>query len=338
MRLFYFILILKSILAFYPQSVGINNSGLSPDVSAGLDINFTNKGLLIPRVTLQGENDATTIPNPATSLLVYNTGTGGLQPAGFYYNQGTPASPLWTRLPSHSETWNTTGNSATDPNLHFLGTTDATDLIFKTNHQERMRISHINGNIGIGTSNPTDKLDIEGNIKFSGLLKPNNNPGSTGDVLVSQGASSPPIWTSAIKGTLAGAWEVSPLTAISTSSFSWENTDLTLNFFLPRNCTVYMYYTINVQPNGNPGVGYIQTRLIIDGTPDRTTASHYQPFCSGDCNVNISGVKVMSMSSGNHSVTLQWKVTENPIMWSSNPNWCDGYCAARKLVVMAFYE
>jgi len=77
------------------QNVGINPSGTSPDPSAALDVDFTNKGLLIPRVALTSTNDAVTIPSPQTSLLVYNTGTGGLSPAGFYFNNGTPAAPQW---------------------------------------------------------------------------------------------------------------------------------------------------------------------------------------------------------------------------------------------------
>jgi len=71
------------------QNVGIGSSNFTPDNSAGLEIKFTDKGLLIPRVALTSATDATTIPSPATSLLVYNLGTGGLTPAGYYYWDGS---------------------------------------------------------------------------------------------------------------------------------------------------------------------------------------------------------------------------------------------------------
>ncbi|WP_029905094.1 hypothetical protein [Prevotella sp. 10(H)] len=47
--------------------------------SAALDLTDTNKGLLISRVALKGTTDRTTVANPATGLMVYNTanGTGG---------------------------------------------------------------------------------------------------------------------------------------------------------------------------------------------------------------------------------------------------------------------
>lgn len=55
----------------WAQSVGIGTS--TPDASARLEVSATNRGVLIPRVSLTSVTDATTISNPATSLLVYNT-------------------------------------------------------------------------------------------------------------------------------------------------------------------------------------------------------------------------------------------------------------------------
>jgi hypothetical protein len=52
------------------------------------------------------------------------------------------------------------------------------------------------GNVGIGVPNPLQKLDVAGNIKFSGALMPNNVAGNSGQVLVSGGAGMAPTWTS----------------------------------------------------------------------------------------------------------------------------------------------
>lgn len=81
------------------QNVGIGPNVFTPDNSAGVEMQFTNKGLLIPRVALASTTDVTTIPSPAHSLLVYNNGgNGALNPEGFYYNAGTPGSPNWVKL------------------------------------------------------------------------------------------------------------------------------------------------------------------------------------------------------------------------------------------------
>ncbi|HOV10763.1 MAG TPA: collagen-like protein, partial [Bacteroidales bacterium] len=81
---------LLSCAVYSQQGVSINTAGTAADSSAMLDISSTSKGLLIPRVSLASVNDVSTIPNPAVSLLVYNTNTamsGGA--VGFWYFNGT---------------------------------------------------------------------------------------------------------------------------------------------------------------------------------------------------------------------------------------------------------
>ena len=73
----------------FAQNVGINNSGAAPAASAGLDVSFSNKGVLIPNINLTSLTDVVTITSPATSLLVYNTNAGLSGGLGFYYFDGT---------------------------------------------------------------------------------------------------------------------------------------------------------------------------------------------------------------------------------------------------------
>lgn len=87
-------LLLGSLL--WAQSVGIGTS--TPNASARLEVSSTNQGVLIPRVSLTSVTDAATIPNPATSLLVYNTNAALPWGVGYYYNAGTSAAPRWVSL------------------------------------------------------------------------------------------------------------------------------------------------------------------------------------------------------------------------------------------------
>ncbi|MDR0864915.1 MAG: hypothetical protein LBO74_08290, partial [Candidatus Symbiothrix sp.] len=71
--------------------VVIGTNAAEPVASAVLDLNSGidgNLGLLLPRVALTGDKDVTTIPSPATGLMVYATGTDGLA-AGVYVWDGT---------------------------------------------------------------------------------------------------------------------------------------------------------------------------------------------------------------------------------------------------------
>ncbi len=51
------------------------------------------------------------------------------------------------------------------------------------------------GNAGIGTGNPTERLDVAGAVKFSGELMPAGKAGLDGQILVSDGANKPPVWS-----------------------------------------------------------------------------------------------------------------------------------------------
>jgi hypothetical protein len=73
--------------------VGIGTN--SPDASAKLQIDATNKGFLPPRVSLTGSGDISTIASPAEGLLVYNIGTTGLE-EGYYFWNGAQWSTMAT--------------------------------------------------------------------------------------------------------------------------------------------------------------------------------------------------------------------------------------------------
>ena len=72
----------------------------TPNASAKLEIAATDKGLLIPRMTIAQRGS---ISLPANGLLIYQT--DGV--VGFYVNTGTAASPVWTRI---NMDWTRTGN------------------------------------------------------------------------------------------------------------------------------------------------------------------------------------------------------------------------------------
>jgi hypothetical protein len=81
-------LLFISIISF-AQGVAINTT-LSPAHSdAGLDLDFSNKGMLFPRVALTGTNSALPLSAHVAGMMVYNTATIGDVTPGLYYNSGT---------------------------------------------------------------------------------------------------------------------------------------------------------------------------------------------------------------------------------------------------------
>jgi len=130
--------------SLFSQNVGIGTTSFTPNTSAGLDINFSDKGLLIPRVALTSIISNTPIGNNvATGLMVFNTDTSGTFPnevmPGFYYWNGVK----WVNLGNN---WHRAGNSGTNPGTDFIGTTDSNNLVFKVNNQMAGLIDQTSGN------------------------------------------------------------------------------------------------------------------------------------------------------------------------------------------------
>jgi hypothetical protein len=90
-----FFSILWSIFLINNLSAQTGIGTTSPNASARLDVSATNKGFLPPRISLSDIYDQSTIPSPATGLLVYCKGDAGLA-AGYYYWNGNAWATIAT--------------------------------------------------------------------------------------------------------------------------------------------------------------------------------------------------------------------------------------------------
>lgn len=97
--------------------IGIQTN--NPDASAVLDITSSDKGLLIPRLTLSSDlSSPTPVVSPATGLLIYNSGSN--QDQGFYYWSGSE----WKMLkPSEANDVEGPASSTDNAIARFDGTT-----------------------------------------------------------------------------------------------------------------------------------------------------------------------------------------------------------------------
>lgn len=141
--------------------VKIGNNPTSINSASLLEMETTNQGLVLPRVSLTSVSSSSPLPaGLLTATVVYNTNssTTGGSGAGIYYWDGSK----WNFIANTNTTasnWTLTGNSGTSASTNFIGTTDAIDFVARTNNLERLRITSA-GNVGIGISNPAYALSV----------------------------------------------------------------------------------------------------------------------------------------------------------------------------------
>ena len=102
----------------------VSIGSITPSASAILDIASTNRGMLVPRMTLNQRNN---IPTPATGLLIYQTNSS----PGFFMFNGT----TWTAVtPSRANTTLSNLTAPTAINQSLLpDTTNTLDVGSSTN-------------------------------------------------------------------------------------------------------------------------------------------------------------------------------------------------------------
>ncbi len=132
------------------DNIGLGTA--TPDTSAQLELTHTDRGILINRVALTSRTVASPVTAPANGLLIYNTanansGDNEVLPGFYYWNSGE-----WIAMGgTGGRDWSLEGNAGTNASTNFLGTTDATDFVLRTDDTERMRVLD-NGAVGIGSA------------------------------------------------------------------------------------------------------------------------------------------------------------------------------------------
>ncbi len=152
------------------SNVGINTT--TPDSSAVLDINSTEGGLLIPRMTLFQRD---IIDNPATGLLVYQTDYN----TGFYYYDGLRWRPFSTAVHNGLNLDPTTNGfqlggplikntTVTQGSFNMAFDLSGAGAFEIKNNNSTFFYANENGRLGLGTTAPAQQLHATGNIRMDG--------------------------------------------------------------------------------------------------------------------------------------------------------------------------
>lgn len=127
------------------QGVGIGTSDFVPTSDAVLELRSTTSGLLMPRMT-QAQRNA--IATPTEGVVIYQTdGT-----KGYYFYNGLAWIPQGT---------DNLGNHVAEQKLVMDD-----NIIANASGSQGLRLNN-DGNLGVGTADPAERLQVEGNINLT---------------------------------------------------------------------------------------------------------------------------------------------------------------------------
>ena len=143
--------------------IKVGNNPTTINSNSLLEMETTDKGLLLPRVALTSSTAFAPLSAHVAGMAVYNTATAADVVPGYYYNDGTK----WVKVAAdvNEDFWGLLGNAGTNPTTNFLGTKDNVSLKFRTNNIDRAIIDNL-GKVGIGTSTPSSLLTVSGPAEF----------------------------------------------------------------------------------------------------------------------------------------------------------------------------
>ena len=144
-----FLVLLFCTLTLEAQRAGLGTT--TPDNSAILDINSTDMGILIPRMS---SAQRLAIVSPAQGLMVYDTTLNS-----FCYYSGSS----WKEIGRANDTWKINGNTGNTAD-HFFGTTDAMPVQIRLDSLKAGIWDGTNRNYSIGVGALDSLTTGKGNV------------------------------------------------------------------------------------------------------------------------------------------------------------------------------
>ena len=126
-------------------------------------------------------------------VAAQNTGIGTIVPAYPLTVKDTTGSGGNIGFAQVSQNGKVALGTYVDNSAAYLQTHTKNNLNFATNNGSAAMVLDTLSNLGVGVFNPTERLDVSGNVNFSGQLKAAGNAGTAGQVLMKNGSNNP-VW------------------------------------------------------------------------------------------------------------------------------------------------
>lgn len=285
----------------YIGYAGIYNGSSSMDFGTGSGNNSGRVNLVTgssPRLTIAANGDVGIgNSNPSGSKLEVRHGSSTINPH-LLLTETTASN--YGRISfnnlAHNSSWTIAGlNTATAAN-------DRLNL-YHSSAGDVMSITG-NGRVGIGTVNPTERLDVSGNIRFSGALMPNNNAGTSGQFLRSNGSGNAPTWASPTAGmtsSIADNTLNTNFTLSSTTDVALPGLSRTINAPNGGKAIVNFYVNAGWLACFGCSAAEVYVTIYVNGAAVKTFETSFR----GDDTQGISASWWVNLNSGNNNIEIR---------------------------------
>ncbi len=251
-----------------------------PTVSdcTGRIYNIKREATSTANVTIAGTIDGATnltLGNPGESVSLFSNGTEWKKMLN--YNSSSNISSAWT----------TTGNASTSPSTNFIGTTDAQDLVTKTNGVARITTTSAGvTNVGDIAGGNKTTFDIDGTMNFAGNATVFDDLTVPGTTVRNSGTSVP--------------------------SFSVYKNGVYLNFFDP-DAINQVYFTVQLPHGWKEGSdinAHVHWVPASDASSTNVTWALEYTWCNlGDAFSNTTTISSSTISAGGSATADKQVIT-----------------------------
>lgn len=270
----------------------------------------------------------------STSATAYDSLAAGT--SGYVLRSNGAAAPSWVDVNGLiSAYWTRTAQGIIYPttlNDGIAATSSATTTLTATQQTASLLAARIGGttnstvmvvegggDVGIGLVNPAYKLDVAGDINFTGALRLNGSAGTSGQILMSQGASNPVWqdasaiftnhWTRSAQGVISPVVLNDVVAATSSATTVLTATQQNSSLLAARLGGTTANTTMVVNGSGNVGIGTLAPvdRLNVVGTAAKaTTATNEVAAFGTNDTVGTNDLALNIRVGGNATQTSRW--------------------------------
>lgn len=273
------VLFISALVTTSNAQMGIGTT--NPHSSSILELSSTTHGFLLPRMT---NSEMNLISSPAAGLMIYNTTNSCV----YVYN----GSSWQSTCANASNFWSLTGNSSLTGS-NFIGSTDATDLNFRSNNIQRMVLAS-SGYFGIGATTPTNALTLAASSNPLRVLGMSHNALDTLLVIDPTGV----VYKRSLASALSTTWSINGNAGTSAASNFIGTTD-SVDFVIRVNNNKTGQFVAGKRTfvGGKNSVA-TGTNSLVYGLTDSVYSSY--TLTTGDNNKVQSGADFAAVFGGNN--------------------------------------